>query len=100
MRSSQASRVREQAEADIRPDRTPVAEEPSELVQAAEQRGLVVNALAGLSEAQREAIELAYFGGHTYREVAEMLDTPEGTVKTRIRDGLTRLPKVMEVDHV
>ena len=100
VRSSQASRVREQAEADIRPDRTPVAEEPSEVVQAEEQRGLVVNAMAGLSEAQREAIELAYFGGHTYREVAEMLDTPEGTVKTRIRDGLTRLRKVMEVDHV
>jgi len=47
--------------------------------------------LATLSEAERRAIELAYFGGHTYREVARILDQPEGTVKSRIRTGLMRL---------
>ena len=51
----------------------------------------VREALATLSEAERRAIELAYFGGHTYREVARILEQPEGTIKSRIRTGLTRL---------
>ena len=51
----------------------------------------VQEALTTLPDLEREAIALAYFGGHTYREVAEMLDQPEGTVKSRIRTGLRRL---------
>jgi RNA polymerase sigma-70 factor, ECF subfamily len=51
----------------------------------------VRDALSSLGEGERRAIELAYFGGHTYREVAELLDQPEGTVKSRIRNGLRRL---------
>ncbi|HEY7105368.1 MAG TPA: sigma-70 family RNA polymerase sigma factor [Acidimicrobiia bacterium] len=51
----------------------------------------VREAMASLSDGEREAIDLAYFGGHTYREVARMLDQPEGTVKSRIRSGLVRL---------
>lgn len=48
-------------------------------------------AMATLSEGERTAIGLAYFGGHSYREVATLLGQPEGTVKSRIRNGLKSL---------
>ena len=51
----------------------------------------VHDAFAVLSDDERRAIELAYLEGHTYREVAALLDQPEGTVKSRIRVGLRRL---------
>lgn len=51
----------------------------------------VKDALSVLSDDERRAIELAYFGGHTYREVAAVLGAPEGTVKSRIRTGLRRM---------
>jgi RNA polymerase sigma-70 factor (ECF subfamily) len=54
-------------------------------------RRRVRRALDRLTSMQRQAVELAYFGGYTYREVAALLEVPEGTIKTRIRDGMIRL---------
>jgi len=51
----------------------------------------VKGAMHRLTDDERRAIELAYLGGHTYREVATMLDEPEGTVKSRIRSGLKKM---------
>src|SRR5918997_4143464 len=51
----------------------------------------VKEVVADLPLDERRAIELAYFGGHTYRQVAVLLDQPEGTVKSRIRSGLRRM---------
>ncbi|HEY5890828.1 MAG TPA: sigma-70 family RNA polymerase sigma factor [Acidimicrobiia bacterium] len=51
----------------------------------------VRKALEGLSDGEREAITLAYFGGLSYVEVAEKLGAPEGTVKSRIRSGMRKL---------
>jgi RNA polymerase sigma-70 factor (ECF subfamily) len=48
-------------------------------------------ALQEVPEIERRAVELAYFGGHSYRTVAAMLGEPEGTIKSRIRSGLARL---------
>jgi RNA polymerase sigma factor (sigma-70 family) len=49
---------------------------------------------------QREAIELAYFGGRTYRQVAEELGIPEGTAKSRLRLGLRRIADALESNGI
>lgn len=89
VRSEQASRVRQDRDANqtIPNERDVVASE----VESSFDQVRVRRALLQLSELQREAVELAYFGGHTYREVAVLLNVAEGTVKSRIRDGMIRL---------
>lgn len=60
----------------------------------------VGRAMALLPEEERTAIELAYFEGRTYREVADLLAQPEGTVKSRIRNGLRRMRGVLSDTQV
>ncbi len=55
----------------------------------------VAGAMEALPPEERAAIDLAYFGGHTYREVAKLLSAPEGTVKSRIRNGLHRMRSML-----
>ncbi len=55
----------------------------------------VSTAMGTLPDEERRAIELAYFDGRTYREVAQLLGQPEGTVKSRIRNGMRRMRAVL-----
>ncbi|GAB3591448.1 ECF RNA polymerase sigma factor SigK [Angustibacter peucedani] len=89
VRSAQASRDRDQrvgAREHVR-EYDEVAEE----VEVRLEQQAVRRCLSGLTDIQRESVQLAYYGGYTYKEVAELLDVPLGTVKTRLRDGLIRL---------
>jgi len=88
VRAESSRRAREERHSRMRPE--PAYDLEREIVDltVAEQVRL---ALEGLSDDERRAIEVAYLGGHTYREVAALLEQPEGTVKSRIRVGLRRL---------
>ncbi|MFF4894505.1 sigma-70 family RNA polymerase sigma factor [Micromonospora chersina] len=66
-------------------------DEVAESVSARLDREQVRRCLGGLTALQREAVTLAYYGGYTYREVAEQLKSPLPTIKTRMRDGLIRM---------
>lgn len=52
-----------------------------------------------LTQLQRQAVGLAYYGGHTYRQVANLLNTGAPTIKSRIRDGLIKLRDCLEVSR-
>ena len=60
------------------------------------ERERVLTALAALPDAQREALELAYYGGYSQSELAEMLGVPIGTIKSRMFAGLARLRELLE----
>ncbi len=79
------------AEAQSAPNRSSLDEQ----MNGVDRRLAVLDALGRLTPVQREAVILAYFGGRTYREVAEELDIPEGTAKTRLRDALSKLRDLM-----
>jgi RNA polymerase sigma-70 factor (ECF subfamily) len=94
-RSVQAQRNRDQRVIDGQLERP--FDVVSEEVEGAMDRERVRHCLDRLSPGQHQAVVLAYYGGRTYREVAEHLEAPLPTVKTRIRDGLMRLRDCLDV---
>ncbi len=89
IRSAQSSRDRDTREGirDFRTEYDSVAES----VEIRVEHDRVKQAMSRLTELQRQAVALAYYGGYSHSEVAAMLSIPIGTVKTRLRDGLIRL---------
>jgi len=89
VRASQAGRDRD-TKIGIR-DYNPAYDSVSESVELRIEHERVEKAMARLTELQRQAVTLAYYGGYSHSEVAEMLSVPIGTIKTRLRDGMMRL---------
>jgi len=95
VRSAQSAVVRDDKYALLHEERP--YDSVSEQVQTNLDGQRVRKVLGSLTPAQREAVTLAYFGGYTHTEVAELLKVPLGTVKTRIRDGLIRMRDALGV---
>jgi RNA polymerase sigma-70 factor (ECF subfamily) len=96
VRSTQAAHDRELRAAGR--DQSRPYDEVADEVEVRLEQEQVRRCLGGLTELQRESVTLAYYGGYTYREVAQLLDVPLGTVKTRLRDGLIRLRDCLGVE--
>ncbi|MGV8886312.1 MAG: sigma-70 family RNA polymerase sigma factor [Microbacteriaceae bacterium] len=89
VRASQSSRDRD-TKIGIR-DFTSDYDNVSETVETRMEHERVEQAMLKLTELQRQAVSLAYYGGYSHSEVAELLSVPIGTIKTRVRDGMIRL---------
>ena len=92
LRSESARRRREVATA---PGDPPAAPDADQHLVEHERSARLIRAIRELSPLERDAIMSAYYGGRTYREVAQVLDVPLGTVKSRIRSGLMKLRHIL-----
>jgi RNA polymerase sigma-70 factor (ECF subfamily) len=95
IRSAQASRNRDRA-VGLR-DLPTAYDQVAETVEVRVEHERVEQAMSKLSDTQREAVALAYFGGYTQSEVADKLGIPLGTAKTRLRDAMIRLRRELGV---
>ncbi len=95
VRSSEASRQREQKVSSMETDVVPG---PEDEVVAAGERESVHRCLESLTPLQLESVQLAYYQGYTYAQVATLLERPLPTIKTRMRDGLIRLRDCLDAN--
>ena len=94
VRREEARRRRNERDASLARPVPDVGELAAALVTAEQVRA----ALEVLPDEQRQAVDLAYFGGRTYREVAEVLGIPEGTAKSRLRLALRKIGSVLDAE--
>jgi RNA polymerase sigma-70 factor (ECF subfamily) len=96
VRSAEARRTREETYRQQElPNRHRSQDPTPDVVHASIEARRVRKALAQLTPVQRESLELAFFGGYSYSEVADLVGVPLGTVKSRIRGGLLQLRELM-----
>ncbi len=97
LRSKQRrARLRDEAEKEGKVHQDEAHKDASEEVYGLERSEVVRNAVMQLSKEQRQAIEMAFFGGLTQNEIAEALSEPLGTIKARIRRGMMKLKTIVE----
>lgn len=97
IRSESSRRIREDRDGMMEPVATQSIEDEVVELRMGEH---IRQALDGLPPEERVAIEMAYFGGHSYRRVAELLGEAEGTVKSRIRTGMQRLGATLRASGI